>query len=158
MDNYTVYTNNSIVAEFFQQKEFPIEVKWVAAPAMDVLAAAKNAARLGAVVLSNPSAGVRTAAPPLFSPATFDKPPASPTSASNPPKIRSINPYLSVLAGPSKGTVDFNSVKQLDEALSLYKKNARLRFVAHNDDTIKAFQAVDLEMLLNTLAMLDGAR
>lgn len=155
MKDYTVYTNNSYVAEFFEDKNLPIEVKWVAAPAMDVLAAAKSAAHLGAVILSNPMSGVRTSQP-LFGPSSFERPPTagrSPSSAS--PKIRSINPYLSVLAGPSRGTVDFVSVKNIDEALTLYKKNARLRFVAHNDDTVKTFQSSDLEMLLATITALE---
>ncbi|MCL1883660.1 MAG: hypothetical protein FWF81_07920 [Defluviitaleaceae bacterium] len=152
MDNYTVFTNNSIVAEFLAQKGLPVEVKWVAAPALEVLAAAKSAAHLGAVVLSNPMSGVRTSQP-LFGPSSFEKPPAV---GATPPKIRSINPYLSVLAGPSRGTVDFVSVKNIDEALTLYKKNARLRFIAHNEDTIKAFQAVDLEALLHTMAALES--
>jgi hypothetical protein len=155
MTKYTVYTNNSVVAEFFEQKNLPVEVKWVAAPAMDVLAAAKSAAHLGAVVLSNPMSGVRTAQP-LFGASSFEKPPSlNRASSSVAPKIRSINPYLSVLTGESRGTVDFVSVKNIDEALTIYKKNARLRFAAHNDDTIKAFQAVDLEMLLNTLTVLE---
>jgi hypothetical protein len=154
MENlYTIFTNNSLVAEYFSDFELPFEVKWVAAPAMDVLAAAKSAAHLGAVILSNPMSGVRTTQP-LFGPASFDKPSSS--RSSTPPKIRSINPYLTVLAGPSRGTVDFVSVKNIDEALTLYKKNARLRFVAHNDDTIKNFQAVDLEVVLATITALES--
>jgi hypothetical protein len=155
MEEYTIFTNNSVVAEYFNEKNLPVEVKWVAAPAMDVLAAAKSAAHLGAVVLSNPMSGVRTAQP-LFGAASFERPQSAPArTPSSPPKIRSINPYLSVLAGPSRGTVDFVSVKNIDEALTLYKKNARLRFVAHNDDTIKAFQANDLEIMLATITTLE---
>jgi hypothetical protein len=154
MEFFTIFTNNSYVAEYFSEKELPFEVKWVAAPAMEVLAAAKSAAHLGAVVLSNPMSGVRTSQP-LFGPSGFDKP-MSPGRSSAPPKIRSINPYLSVLAAPSRGMVDFVSVKNIDEALNLYKKNARLRFVAHNDDTIKAFQATDLEVLLATITALES--
>jgi len=154
MDNYTIFTNNSIVAEYFSEKSLPFEIKWVAAPAMDVLSAAKSAAHLGAVILSNPMAGVRSSQPLFGSPA-FEKPSAL-GGLSSPPKIRSINPYLSVLAGPSRGTVDFVSVKNIDEALTLYKKNARLRFAAHNDDTIKRFQATDLEILLTTMTALEN--
>jgi hypothetical protein len=115
---------------------------------MEVLAAAKSAARLGAVVISNPMAGVRTTTP-LFGSSGFEK--------QSTPGIKSINPYLSVLASEGHGTVDFISVKTIDEALSLYKKNARLRFAAHNDDMIKAFQAADLEMLLNTFAAMQNS-
>jgi hypothetical protein len=151
MDSLTVFTNNSVVAEFIEHKGLVIDVKWIAAPAMDVLAAAKTAAQLGAVVLSNPMSGVRTAQS-LFGSSSFEKPPSVGARSLTPPKIRSINPYLSVLAAPSRGTVDFVSVKNVDEALTLYKKNARLRFIAHNDDTIKAFQAVDLESFIHTMA------
>ncbi|MCL2386106.1 MAG: hypothetical protein FWC89_01015 [Defluviitaleaceae bacterium] len=146
---YTVYTNNSIVAEFFADKDMPVEVKWVASPAIDVLSAAKTAVRLGAVILSNPMSGVRTNQP-LFGPSTFERPKNTET------KIWSINPYLSVLSRSAHGTVDFISVKNIDEALALYKKNARLRFVSHNEDTIKAFQAVDLETLLATMTAIES--
>ena len=150
MDNYTLFTNNSIVAEFFENKGLPIETKWIAAPAIEVLSAAKSAARQGAVVLSNPLAGVRSAQPPLFSQSNL---PPTPGRGST-QKISSINPYLTVLASPKMETVDFNSVQRLDEALGLYKKNARLRFLAHNDDAIKAFQTSDLEMIVATLTHL----
>jgi len=146
MDNFTLFTNNSIVAEFFTNKEMPIEVKWIAAPTMEVLIAAKNAAKQGAVILSNPLQGVRTSQP-IFSPSA--KPPPPGRQASN---ISSINPYLTVLTSPPGDTVDFGSVKRIDEALSLYKKNARLRFLSHNDEAIKTFQAVDLEITLATIA------
>ena len=156
MESYTIFTNNSVVAEYFNETPFPIEVKWIAAPAIEVLSAAKSAAHLGAVILSNPMSGVRTSQP-LFGPASFEKPPPSGGGGrSSPPKIRSINPYLTVLAGESRGTVDFVSVKNIDEALTLYKKNARLRFAAHNDDTIKKFQAADLEILLATITALES--
>jgi len=150
MEKHTIFTNNSIAAELFTGREDFFEVKWIAAPAMDVLAAVKAAARAGGVVLSNPLSGVRTSQQ-LFGTNAFEK--SVPGGRSAQPKVRSINPYLSVLLGPSlHGTVDFVSVKNVDEALTVYKKNARLRFAAHNDDAIKAFQAVDLEVLLATLA------
>jgi len=149
---FTVYTNNSVVADFFENKGLPVEIKWIAAPAINVLEAAKTAARLGAVILSNPMAGVRTTQP-LFGPSSFEKPPSA--GGRSQTSIRSINPYLSVLSTQGGGMVDFVSVKNLDEALQLYKKNARLRFVAHTDDTIKVFQSNDLEMLLATLTALE---
>ncbi|MDR0272132.1 MAG: hypothetical protein LBI27_02290 [Clostridiales bacterium] len=155
MGKYTVYTNNSIVAEFFEQKNFAIEVKWISAPAIEVLSAAKTAAHLGAVILSNPMSGVKTSTP-LFGPSGFERTPA--LSGGGRPKIRSINPYLSVLAGESRDTVDFDSVRNIDEALTLYKQNARLRFIAHSDDTIKAYQATDLEVLISTITALESAK
>ena len=157
MDKFTIFTNNSVVVDFFDQRAIPIDIKWVSAPAIEVLAAAKSAASLGAIILSNPMAGVRTSQP-LFGPSGFERPASlggrNPNSGS--PAIRSINPYLSVLATPPQGTVDFLSVKNIDEALNLYKKNARLRFLAHNDDTIKAFQASDLEILVATMTALES--
>jgi len=148
MDNYTIFTNNSIVAEFLEQKGLPIEVKWVAAPAIEVLSAAKSVARQGCVVISNPLAGVRNAAPPMFSA------PITPPSPGRTGKIASINPYLSVLVSPKLDTVDFNSVKRVDEAMTVYKKNARLRFLSHTDEAIKLFQTADLEIIVATLAHL----
>lgn len=150
---FIVFTNNSVVADFFEQKGLPVEIKWVAAPAINVLEAAKSAASLGAVILSNPMVGIRTTQP-LFGPSSFEKPPSTVTGGATGQKIRSINPYISVLAAQGGGTVDFVSVKNIDEALTLYKKNARLRFTAHTDDSIKAFQANDLETLLATLTAL----
>ncbi|MCL1862552.1 MAG: hypothetical protein FWF78_03185 [Defluviitaleaceae bacterium] len=156
MDKFTVFTNNSIVADFFQERAGgPIEIKWVAAPAIDVLSAAKTAAHQGAVILSNPMQGVRTSQP-LFGPSSFDRNTPPPPAGRSAPSVRSINPYLSVLAGPAQGMVDFVSVKNIDEALTLYKKNARLRFVSHGDDTIKAFQAADMEMLFATITAIEA--
>ncbi|MCL2216491.1 MAG: hypothetical protein FWB91_05655 [Defluviitaleaceae bacterium] len=149
MDKYTVFTNNSIVVEFLENKGLPMEIKWVAASAVEVLSAAKTAARQGAIVLSNPLAGVRSASP-LFSPSNL--PPTPGRGAAQ--KISSINPYLTILVSPVMETVDFSSVQRIDEALGLYKKNARLRFLAHNDDAIKAFQTSDLEIIIATLAHL----
>jgi len=148
---YIIFTNNSFVAEFFDEKrDMPGEIKWLNAPAMDVLSAAKSAAHGGTIILSNPMSGVRTGM------MTFDISPAFGGRPAAPPKIRSINPYLSILAEPSRGTVDFASVRNLDEALTIYKKNARLRFISHNEDTVKQFQAADLESLLATMAALEN--
>ncbi|MCL1877873.1 MAG: hypothetical protein FWF80_03375 [Defluviitaleaceae bacterium] len=149
---FIVFTNNSVVADFFENKGLPLEIKWVSAPAIKVLEAAKSAAHLGSIIISNPMSGVRTTQP-LFGPSSFEKPPSAGNRTST--NIRSINPYLSVLTMPGGDTVDFVSVKNIDEALQLYKKNARLRFAAHTDDTIKAFQATDLEMLLATLTTIE---
>ena len=199
MNDYIVFTNNSIVAEFFSQKDYPLEIKWIAAPAIQVLTSAKSVARLGAVILSNPMGGVRPANPlmPIFESPPFlnkktksDKPekfdklekfagPENPDKLSkldkferldkldkfdksqasappaNAPRIASLNPYISLLIRRTAETVDFASVKKLDEAINIYKKNTRLRYIAHNEDTIKAYQTVDLEMLAHTLAALE---
>ncbi|MCL2841116.1 MAG: hypothetical protein FWE05_10140 [Defluviitaleaceae bacterium] len=153
MDNYIVYTNNSIVAEFLNHKGLPIEVKWVASSATEVLSAAKSAIRQGAIVISNPLAGVRNAESPVFSSPLTPPPP----NRNIPQSVSSINPYLSILVSPQLDTVDFSSVKRIDDAMTIYKKNARLRFLAHNDDVIKAFQTSDLEIIVATLAHLAQA-
>ena len=155
MDKYTIFTNNSIVAEFLKDKGLPIDTKWVAAPAIEVLAAAKSAAHQGSIVVSNPLAGVRFATHPLFSQSTLPPTPGRGSNATQ--KIASINPYLSLLVSPTLDTVDFSSVRRVDEALNLYKKNARLRFLAHNDDAIKAFQTADLQILVAIMTQLAEA-
>ena len=152
MDKLTVFTNNGVVVEFFTQKDIQVDIKWIAAPAIEVLAAAKHAARLGSVILSNPMVGLQTALP-FFGSSGFDK---SLSAGSKAPRIKAINPYLSVLASPPEEMVDFISVKNIDDALALYKKNARLRFIAHNDDAIRKFQTDDIETLLNTLTAMDA--
>jgi hypothetical protein len=157
MDKLTVFTNNAVVADYIENRSIPIEIKWVAAPAIEVLSAAKSAASLGAVLLSNPMSGVRTNQP-LFGPTGFEPPPSVARKSANSTQIRSINPYLSVLTTPAQGTVDFLSVKNIDEALNLYKKNARLRFQGHSDETIKTFQTSDLEALVATFMALDNLR
>jgi len=152
MEKYTLFTNNTLAAEFFANKDLPLEVRWVAAPAIDVLSAAKSAARQGGIVLSNPLSGVRSTQP-LF-PGIPTLPGRPPTPRSSGPNVSSINPYLSVLVSPHLETVDFGSVQRLDEAMSLYKKNARLRFQAHNDEAIKNYQKMDMEIVVATLTHL----
>ena len=147
MENYTIVTNNSIVAEFFEKNTLSIvEIKWVATPAIDVIAAAKAAVHQGAVVLSNPLAGVRSAASNIFLASNMPPP-----HGRAPSKVSSINPYLSVLLSPPNEALDFGSIQRLDEATKLFKKNARLRFLAYNDEAIKQFQAADLEIVVQTL-------
>ena len=151
MDNCVIYTNNYAVAEYFEQKQLPTEIKWFNTPAIDVLAAAKTAAHLGSVVLSSPMSGVRSTIP-MFG-ARIDL--QTPFKDSKSQKVRALNPCISILIGPAQSTVDFESVRSVDEALAIYKKNARLRFASHNDDMIKKFQFEDLENMLNTIAALD---
>jgi len=151
MDIITIFTNNSIVVEVLEQYNFPIEIKWVSAPAMEVITTAKNAVSNGALVLSNPMSGVRTQS--QFNP--FQKQQASSKGEGDPDKkIISINPYLSILTSSHRKTVDLTSIMRLNDAYNVYKKNARLRFVGHSDDTIKTFQSMDLEVTLANLAKL----
>ena len=144
MEKFTIVTNNSIVLEFYNKKELPVEIKWVATPATDVVSVARSAVHQGAVMLSNPLTGVRTAQPSsIFS--QSNTPPAPGRAATS--KITSINPYLSILLSPLQDVLDFSSSQRLDEALKLFKRNARLRIMAQSDDAIKAFQTSDLESI-----------
>jgi hypothetical protein len=146
---YTVFTNNNVVAEFFKQKDdLGCTVKWVTAPAMDVLTAARVAIRKGAVLVSNPMMGMDI--PAVHAPVKPRFP--SPTAAKPNPTI--LNPYLSLIVTEPEEAVDFQSVKRVDEALSLYKKNAKLRFIAHSDDSIQHFQMIDLKCMLQALSIL----
>jgi hypothetical protein len=143
---YTVLTNNNVVAEFFKQKkELGCAVKWVSAPAMDVLTAARAAVRQGAVLVSNPMAGVNMPAV---------RAPDNARRLSTVPRPAIFNPYLTLLVTGTGETVDFQSLKGLNEALALYKKNARLRFIAHDDNAIQHFQMVDFQIALKTVSEL----
>ncbi|MCL2355815.1 MAG: hypothetical protein FWC70_01490 [Defluviitaleaceae bacterium] len=145
---FTIYTNNSVVADFFGEKVAQYELKWVAAPAISVLEAVKGATRHGAIIKSDIMSGTRE--PQQLFGSSFER---IQTPDSRAP-IRSINPYLSVITESGSGLVDFDSVKNIDEALRLYKKNAKLRFAAHNDDAIRRFQTDDMDVILVTLGAL----
>ena len=150
MDNNTVYTNNSVIIEFFEHKGMTVDTKFFAAPAIEVLTSVKTAVNHGAVLLSNPLAGVRNTNP-VFPSAKF-----STSSRPNTQKVTAINPYISLLVSQANGTVDFQSARKLEEALTVYKKNARLRFMPHNDEAIKNFQLSDLELILFALSATSG--
>ncbi|MCL2187173.1 MAG: hypothetical protein FWC16_02765 [Defluviitaleaceae bacterium] len=140
---YTVYTNNNAVAEFFKQKpELGCTVKWVSAPAMEVLSAARANIRKGAVLVTNPLIGINLPAVQAQGKSLRTVPIQ---------KQGVVNPYLTVLTTSPNDTVDFQSVKRIDEALSLYKKNAKLRFISHSDDTVQHFQMYDLRCMMQML-------
>ena len=133
--HYTVYTNNSALRAHL--REFPSQnckLIWLEAPAVEVLTTVKALIHQGAALGSDPLSGVQVV-------------------SSN--KVAS-NPYISVLVtSTSKAeTVDFNSVKSIDEALTVYRKNAKLRFFPHNDEAVRKFQITDMEMLLYSLSSL----
>ena len=147
---YTVFTNNNGAIEFFKQRpELDCTVKWVGAPAMEVLKTARGLVQQGAALASNPLVGIDVPAQK-----------ATPRLTNNPASLlmrRSVivNPYLTVITTTQPGgTVDFKSLKKMNEAVTAYKKNAKLRFIAHNDDTIAHFQAVDLREMLQALSVL----
>ena len=133
-----IYTNNPVVSAHFAQAEADCDVRLVTASAMDVLSAARSAVNRGSVLCSDPMAGVHSRRVRLAG-KVEDKPLA-------------INPYLSLAVTPAQDAVDFKSVQRINEAVSSYKKNARLRFMAHNDDAVLNFQKADLDILLSVLA------
>jgi len=59
-----------------------------------------------------------------------------------------------MLVSEPNETVDFLSVKNVDAAISFYKKNARMRFMSHKEDALKSFQISDLEAVAAILASL----
>jgi hypothetical protein len=144
---YTAFTNNNVVAEFFKEKpEIGCTVKWVSAPAMEVLTAARVAIRQGALLVSNPLVGINLPVVQAHGKGVRALSPAS--------KSAVVNPYLTLLTTEPDSTVDFRSLKRVDEALTLYKKNARLRFVAHSDEAVQHFQMIDLKCMLMALSEL----
>ena len=154
---YTIFTNNPVLAEFIkQQPEMEShEVKLMSTPAMDVLLAVKSAIRQGAATVSNPMAGVRMTPPRLVKPQSREKP-AGPIGIEKPAtgKPVAVNPYVSIAVTTKQEAVDFKSIKAVDEAIELYRKNARLRFIGHSDEAIKSFQIADMEMLASVLSAL----
>ena len=150
---HMIFTNNPILVEYLKgqpDEAFDVndfEIKWVGAPAMDVLTAVRAAIHQGAALVSSPLAGVRMNPPRRTDSRTGHRilPPSKPVA---------FNPYLSVAVSAQQESVDFQSVKRIDEALSVYRKNARLRFIAHNDDAVNQFQMADMNMLLSFLSSL----
>ena len=149
---YTIFSNNPLLAEYAKNHGQDYEIILLTTPAMEVLVAAKTALRQGAVLVSDPLVGVRMRptrpGPRIKDTGGFvDKP----LETGRPVAF---NPYVSVVATSTKYAVDFQSVKRIEEALSLYRKNARMRIIAHNDDAIASFQMADMEMLVSVLEAL----
>jgi len=144
--SYTIITNNPLVQRFLAgdsdaiNPNIKVEVKFQGSPAMDILTATRVAIRQGASLTSDPQVGVRTAL-------------TRPSAVGGPAKPIAFNPYVSVIVA-EQGTVDFGSLKKIDEALELYRKNARLRFLAHSDEAVAQFQTADMDMLVAVLAAL----
>jgi len=137
--SHRIFTNNPLLAEHIkQQPELQChKLEWMSTPAIEVLTAAKAAVREGAMLVSNPLSGVRTSHKQAAKPVAF-------------------NPYISVLATTSRGALDFNSVKGIDEALAVYRKNAGLRFSGRSDESVMSFQMADMELMLGVLVEIRG--
>ena len=137
-----IYTNNGIVVEYFEQMAHGFDVRWISAPASEVLVAAKGAVAKGRKLLSSPFAGVRLA------PRSF------PTERTRSGANRSggnVNPYLSVLMGEVGPHMDFESARKLDELIKFCKSASVLNLKSHTDEEIQAFQTADLETLVATI-------
>jgi len=146
MNSLVVYTNNPATADFLEAKRPEITVKWLASTSIDVLAATRTALNKGAVLLSDPMAGTRGTLP------LFASVPAA-ARISSPGNRGMINPFMSLLiVSQPGGMLDFMSVKRLDETIGQYKKNAKSRFIRHNDDAIRNFQISDVENLAAALS------
>jgi len=152
--SHKIFTNNSVLADYIkQQPEMTgYELVWMSAPAMEVLVAVRAAVRQGAVLVSNPLSGVR------MSQSRADKKTQGPKRGGFTDKPLSFggrpvafNPYVSVLVTPPQDSVDFQSVKRIDEAVAVYKKNAGLRFSGRSDESIKQFQITDMDALMSVL-------
>jgi len=152
VDKVALFTNNPMAEEYFKNNKakdkLPIapEIQWLNGTALEVIMTARTAISRGAVLLSDPMAAIRPALS-LF-----------PGTRSS-PSTREINPFKSLLAvvdESSKGfLLDFHSMALIAEAMKLYKKNARLRYVALDDNTSRNFQLMDFESMLKTIADLE---
>ena len=120
-----LYTNNGAVVEFIKQRNVPIKVHYFTSPALEVLESLKIALNQGATLLSNPMAAGKI-----------------------------INPYLTVISSHPKENIDFKSIRQADEAIKIYKKNIKLRYISHSDEDVHRFQTIDLEYTVKILAQL----
>lgn len=150
-ETFTVITNNSMVADYIEKNKIPIELKWVATAAIEVLTTAKSAVHTGAVLISNPEYGIKKQSGSIFG--STNKVPQNGLVEN---RVVSISPYLTIILSPSVETLDFNSVKIISNTIALYKKNARQRFLAHNDEAIRAFQTYDLEMVVRTFVHINS--
>jgi len=144
--SYRIFTNNPLLEEHLKKlPEMEHEIVWMHNPASDVLIAVRAAVRAGAALASNPMSGVRNTQGRQLKR-------NSPSVLSIASKPVAHNPYVSVLVTPPKDSMDFNSIKQIEEALAVYKKNAGLRFMAHRDESVVQFQQQDMACLLEALS------
>jgi hypothetical protein len=123
MVHFTVISNNPMLYE--RIKPLQKHIQWVDSSVQEVLSAARKAIKKGAVLLSSPMGGMQTGL---------------------------VNPYKSIIVSAPQANVDFNSIKMIDESIAAYSKNAKLRHLPYNDNMVKDFQLLDMEMLAMALA------
>ena len=68
-----------------------------------------------------------------------------------------LNPYKSVILSDSQVQLDFNSLKRIEEAIALYKKNGAIRYRAYNEALLADFQSSDMQLFESILATLPKA-
>jgi len=149
--NNRIFTNNPLVAEYISAQPKSAELIFMGIPASELLVAVRTAVREGAVLVSNPLSGVR------MDQTRAEKKPLAPKRFGDKTipfggKPVAFNPYVSVLVTSAREAVDFLSVKRIEEALTVYKKNAGLRFSGRSDESVKQFQMADMDAMVVTLA------
>ncbi|MCL2372045.1 MAG: hypothetical protein FWC78_01405 [Defluviitaleaceae bacterium] len=154
---YPIYSNNPTLEEILERNRLiqlsddaMVEIVSITSSSMAVLNATKAAVRQGATLLSNPFAGLRTAwlanqilSPAPITPHTIDEAYIA--------KISAISPFISLLTTPPQEMIDFASIKILDQAIAIYKKKSKLRFIPHSDNLIRDFQATDCSNVADAL-------
>ena len=148
MESLIIYTNNGIVVEFFEQNTHGFDVRWISAPAAEVLVAAKGAVAKGRKLLSSPFTGVRSRQRNPFPPERGRK---------GARQENKVNPYLSLLLSEAGNYVDFESAIRVDEAIKFCKSANVLNLKSHTDEEMHAFQNADLETLLATIQYVSHA-
>jgi len=160
--SYSIFTNNPTLASYMQSQPrmADYEVKLLGSPAMEVLVTVKTAVRQGGTLISDPLIGVRMRPtrpgshsgfrPNLaFMDRSVDGSADKSLSLTGTPVA--FNPYVSVVVEFKSEALDFQSVKRIEEALALYRNNAKMRITGHSDNLIGEFQALDMWMIVSIL-------
>jgi len=112
------------------QARYPDETTFFNSSATDVLTAARNAVQKGASLITHPLSGGT---------------------------VPSMNPYKSLIVSQPSRQLDFASNKLIEEAVSFYKRNARIKYKAYNEKYLDDFQTLDLELINSALASMTNA-
>ena len=102
------------------QAMFPEKTTFFNSSSTDVLTAVRNAIHKGSKLITHPLSGGA---------------------------IPSMNPYKSIIISEPSEQLDFASNKLIEEAITFYKKNARVKYKAYNDKLIDDFQTLDLDFI-----------
>jgi hypothetical protein len=123
MAAYSIITNNPMVYDRF--RIICPDIIWVNAPVQETLTAARGAIQKGAILLSHPLSD----------------------------KIKpGLSPYKSIIVSKPQTQVDFQSVRNIEESINVYKKNAKLKYLSFNDKVLNDFQLIDLDLIASALS------